>query len=664
MQEERRNWYRRGLGPRIDALELARRGVMEKKPEALPGIRRLAHTLNASSQLYEFPEITAAAKAVEAATGNEAVALVGELIRVLRTEIIGHPAHVASVLIIGGEPAASLEISRQLAARGKTAVIVGTAHEAEQVLVSQEIVFIVLDVFLPDADGRQFIATLRSRPMTAAIPVVVMAAKISDNDTDQKLVQKADGYFQKPVDAEQVAEFVSMRMKRAHETLRAARRDLLTGLLNRAAFCEHNEHMLHRAGALKEPAALVLLKIDRIKEIEAEHGAALRDMVLRHVAALLSTSFRAMDVICRWGVSEFAVLFPGEDQFGGTRAVEKIMATLQRHKFAAPDGDPIPLTLSAGVTVVTDKTLCEEAMERAAHNLYLAESSGGNHIVTSETEKARRKDHILIISRDPVMPGVVKGLIEKNNFRVAVMSATAQNAKDVLSSRRFHLVIIDEDLENGGGFRLLKGMRAIPNYNRTPVIMLISTEDHMVQALEFGASDYMVKPFKPLDLLACIRRVLSRGILNSGALTTVLVVDSDLPDLLMAGTALQKAGGFKVMMDRDGRNALRRLLELHPQIVIWNWAMPELGGADLIKALANSSGYEKTAIIFLADPKDAEQVKKINDRRIKGIIPRPVEVLRLAANVWKMLNLIAPEVATPAGQEKHWQHEIQNLFQS
>jgi hypothetical protein len=57
-------------------------------------------------------------------------------------------------------------------------------------------------------------------------------------------------------------------------------------------------------------------------------------------------------------------------------------------------------------------------------------------------------------------------------------------------------------------------------------------------------------------------------------------------------------------------------------------------------------------------------VKQLTDRRIKGIIPRPVEVLNLAANVRKMLNLTAPEVSTSGSQEKHWQHEIQNLFQS
>ena len=61
MQDERREWYRKGLGPRIDALELALRGVMEKTPNALASVRRLAQTLSASSQSYEFPEIAAAA---------------------------------------------------------------------------------------------------------------------------------------------------------------------------------------------------------------------------------------------------------------------------------------------------------------------------------------------------------------------------------------------------------------------------------------------------------------------------------------------------------------------------------------------------------------------------------------------------------------------------
>ena len=88
-----------------------------------------------------------------------------------------------------------------------------------------------------------------------------------------------------------------------------------------------------------------------------------------------------------------------------------------------------------------------------------------------------------------------------------------------------------------------------------------------------------------------------------------------------------------------------------------------MGGADLIKALVNAVGYEKTAVIFLADPKNAEQAKKVKDLRIKGIIPRPVDVLKVAADVRKILHLIAPDVSTPVVQEKYWQHEIQHLFQ-
>ncbi len=319
MNEQQQDWYRKGLGPRIDAIELALLGLAQKREDALPALRRLARTLRLSSQAYGFPAIAGAARAVEESTPEEARALGGELIAVLRREVAGHAPHVASVLIVSGDGGMAGDLAAALEARGKTVARVATAAEADRVLASRKIVFIVADMFLPDADGRQFIAALRSRPLTASIPVVALSAKLGEGADVPDLVPAVDGCFLKPAAPDQVAEFVALRMKRARETLRDARRDLLTGLLNRAAFYEQMEAARLKPQARGEPSVVALLKVDQLAALAEEYGAAVQEPLLRHVGALLSASFRAMDVVARWGAEEFAVLFPGEDLFGGLR---------------------------------------------------------------------------------------------------------------------------------------------------------------------------------------------------------------------------------------------------------------------------------------------------------------------------------------------------------
>ncbi len=59
------------------------------------------------------------------------------------------------------------------------------------------------------------------------------------------------------------------------------------------------------------------------------------------------------------------------------------------------------------------------------------------------------------------------------------------------------------------GFELIRKIREHAAWNQVPVIMLTSKsqEQNIVRALDYGASDYLVKPFRPGELLARIRRV-------------------------------------------------------------------------------------------------------------------------------------------------------------
>ncbi len=301
-------------------------------------------------------------------------------------------------------------------------------------------------------------------------------------------------------------------------------------------------------------------------------------------------------------------------------------------------------------------------MERAAQQLYQAELTGGNRMASSESEAVRRKDRILIAVRDDTLAGVIKELIEQNHGQADVTAASAAEVRPLLAERRFHLVILDGDLPGGEGFALLGEARTLAATARVPVIVLVSSEADMVRALEGGANDYIVKPFQPMALLASVRRVLSRGIFS--AVTTILVVDDDLPELILVGTALHKAGGFKVLMQRSGQGALRRMLELHPQAVIWRWNLPELGGGELLKTLSNTVGFEKLGVLFLADARQTGMIPVSDDPRVKGVVTYPVDVLSLAARVRTLLKVAPPGPDAPRADEAHWQREIQGLFQS
>jgi DNA-binding response OmpR family regulator len=66
------------------------------------------------------------------------------------------------------------------------------------------------------------------------------------------------------------------------------------------------------------------------------------------------------------------------------------------------------------------------------------------------------------------------------------------------------------------GFELISHIRSLPDWDKTPVIMISgkSQEKDIIKALDAGATDYIVKPFQPGEVLARIRKSVSNNIFN------------------------------------------------------------------------------------------------------------------------------------------------------
>ena len=131
-----------------------------------------------------------------------------------------------------------------------------------------------------------------------------------------------------------------------------ARTDPLTGLTNRLGWDEQLTRELARATRRDEPLSVVLLDLDDFKSFNDAHGHQAGDRLLIEAAAAWSSQLRDMDVLCRWGGDEFAILLPNcpRDQADGVIA-RLVAATPQQQPCAAGvtcwDGGEAPETLLA-----------------------------------------------------------------------------------------------------------------------------------------------------------------------------------------------------------------------------------------------------------------------------------------------------------------------------
>jgi diguanylate cyclase (GGDEF)-like protein len=141
----------------------------------------------------------------------------------------------------------------------------------------------------------------------------------------------------------------------------AARTDGLTGLANRRALEIDFRREAARAARAGEPLAVVLVDLNRFKDINDLHGHAAGDTALAGVAERMRAVLRASDVAARIGGDEFLLLLPNAD-FDAATAVAQRLATSS----ATREDGSMPVGLSFGVAACENGAATLEALMRLA----------------------------------------------------------------------------------------------------------------------------------------------------------------------------------------------------------------------------------------------------------------------------------------------------------
>lgn len=126
---------------------------------------------------------------------------------------------------------------------------------------------------------------------------------------------------------------------------------------------------------------------------------------------------------------------------------------------------------------------------------------------------AREALRILVVEDDADISYVIRFMLEREGFAVEVAGDGRQAEARITTGDPPALAVLDVMLPFVDGFQLLRTIRATAGWSAVPVIMLTakSQEGDIVRALDAGASDYVVKPFQPEELLARVRRLVRKG---------------------------------------------------------------------------------------------------------------------------------------------------------
>ncbi len=162
-----------------------------------------------------------------------------------------------------------------------------------------------------------------------------------------------------------------------------ANTDLLTNLYNRRAFLDLYNNELKRFSRYHDNLlTIAIIDLDFFKNVNDTFGHDVGDDVLKRFAQILKCNIRSIDVPCRWGGEEFAVILPETTMQNAMILLNRIRTAISQEQFP-PHADDLVVTISIGVTTVaSENTKLEHVMKQADTALYEAKRSGRNRICT------------------------------------------------------------------------------------------------------------------------------------------------------------------------------------------------------------------------------------------------------------------------------------------
>ncbi len=413
-------------------------------------------------------------------------------------------SHHFFILAVEENPGDAALLETGLQGDDRTVRTVQTLGEAEEVLDTEDVALLVLDLSLPDGDGRTLLAQIREEERYRGLAVLVVSGEDKPEVKAECLALGAYSFFEKPVDPTAIAAAAGICLHREAERRFTARTDSLTRLLKRSVIRD-----LWERWTFPDPSSLGILGLDRFRALEERFDHEIADGVLASIGSLIRDLLPKGWVAARWEESEFLVLCPGSDPEAAKELFERILAAIRTLEHKDPSGETFRVTASGGIVELLSESTFEDAVEAARALLEGAMEAGGNSL--AETASPEKAGTILVAEDDPLSAGILIHRLEKEGFNVLHFPDGAEALEGALANR-IDMAVLDVKMPGMDGFELLERLRKVPAFYDLPIMMLTSMgrEEDIKRGFELGADDYMVKPFSPVEVMARVLRLLRR----------------------------------------------------------------------------------------------------------------------------------------------------------
>jgi len=333
------------------------------------------------------------------------------------TEPAKETASSLRILVVDDEPT-SLHLVRTLLERAGHQVV--TARNGDEALaraLADPPQMVVTDWLMPGMDGVELCKRLRSTEAGRDLYILILTGQNEEQRIVEAFEAGADDHVAKPVNAKLLLARIrpGIRVIKLQEDLQGKVRekdeanrllaiekrrfkeaswtDSLTKLRNRRYAMERLDKEWATSRRTHLPLSVILLDIDKFKDVNDTYGHDVGDEVLRSTARAVQRVLRTSDTCTRMGGEEFLVICPGTPLDGAMQLADRIRNAVEANQVSVPAFTQGRVTISLGVScnAVKGCDSIDALLKAADEGVYLAKRLGRNRVALAANAQSGRK---------------------------------------------------------------------------------------------------------------------------------------------------------------------------------------------------------------------------------------------------------------------------------
>ena len=296
-----------------------------------------------------------------------------------------NPGRPARVVVVDDSPDVHRLLKARLRSENLEIVGIMDSTTAFDEIAADLPEVVMLDLEMPGKDGYEVLRELKSNERTRLVPVVILSGVTTPEDKVMAFDLGAMDYVTKPFDlmelivrvrsALSISRLLQMLSERAHV-------DGLTALGNRANFDDRWREAVASASRHSRPLSLAMLDADHFKSINDTFGHPAGDCVLQGISGIITSQIREIDIACRYGGEEFAIIMPDCTPEDAEKVCERILEALRAHKWQRHPERAVTASIGVCGSAGRVATTHEQWLQTCDETLYKSKRTGRNRITT------------------------------------------------------------------------------------------------------------------------------------------------------------------------------------------------------------------------------------------------------------------------------------------